>query len=134
MCNKTRLDAHVLADDGGHACTDVATLNTDERASHNAYNVLKTIANRRLFRKLQNPPSSDITSIWTGWNFGSAMAEEKLNGQQKRHYYVVAFAFALGIDLVTSFLRDAPYKPSLVGLAIMIAAVLYFAVSWIRER
>ena len=62
------------------------------------------------------------------------MAEEKLSGQQKRHYYVVAFAFAVGIDLVTSFLRDVPYKPSLVGLAIMIAAVLYFAASWFRER
>mgnify|MGYP006919388979 CR=1 FL=1 len=62
------------------------------------------------------------------------MAEEKLNGQQKRQYYVVAFVLALGIDLVTSFLRGIPYRPSLVGLAIMIAAVIYFAASWFRER
>ena len=62
------------------------------------------------------------------------MAEEKLSGRQKRQYYVVAFCFALAIDLFTSFIRDAPYRPSLVGLAIMIAAVLYFAVSWIRDR
>ena len=62
------------------------------------------------------------------------MADEKLSGRQKRQYYVVAFAFAVGIDLVTCLLRDAAYRPSLVGLAIMIAAVLYFAVSWIRER
>jgi len=60
--------------------------------------------------------------------------DEKLSGQQKRQYYVVAFCLAVGIDLLTSFIRDAPYRPSLVGLAIMIAAVLYFAASWIRER
>ena len=62
------------------------------------------------------------------------MTDEKPSGRQKRHFYIVAFCFALGIDLVTSLLRDAPYRPSLVGLAIMIAAVLYFAISWSRDR
>ena len=66
--------------------------------------------------------------------FGTFMADEKLSGQQKRQYYVVAFCFAVGIDLLTSFIRDAPYRPSLVGMAIMIAAVLYFVASCIRER
>ncbi len=62
------------------------------------------------------------------------MTEEKLSGRQKRQYYVTAFCFAVCIDLVMDLLRGVAYRPSLVGLAIMIAAVLYFAVSWIRER
>ena len=62
------------------------------------------------------------------------MVDEKPSGRQKRQYYVVAFCFAVGIDLLTSFMRGIPYRPSLVGTAIMIAAVLYFAASWIRER
>ena len=67
-------------------------------------------------------------------SFGIFMADKKPTSRQKRQFYIVAFCFALGIDLVTSLIRDAPYRPSLVGLAIMIAAVLYFAISWIRER
>ena len=67
-------------------------------------------------------------------HFGTFMADEQLTGRQKRQYYSVAFCLAFCIDLATSLIRDTPYRPSLVGLAIMIAAVLYFAVSWIRER
>jgi len=62
------------------------------------------------------------------------MEKEQLDGQTKRRYYIVAFCFAVIIDLIFSFARDVPYRPSLVGLAIMIASVLYFAHSWIRER
>ncbi|MFT5448565.1 MAG: hypothetical protein ACI9DC_003750 [Gammaproteobacteria bacterium] len=62
------------------------------------------------------------------------MEKEPLNGRTKRQYYIVAFCFAVVIDLVFSFMRDVPYRPSLVGLAIMIASVLYFAHSWIRDR
>jgi hypothetical protein len=62
------------------------------------------------------------------------MTDKKLSGQQKRQYYIVAFCLAVGVDLMTSLLRDGPYRPTLVGLAIMIAAVLYFAASWIRDR
>jgi hypothetical protein len=64
----------------------------------------------------------------------TAMEKEQLDGRTKRRYYIVAFCFALVIDLLFSFARDAPYRPSLVGLAIMIASVLYFVHSWIRER
>ena len=62
------------------------------------------------------------------------MADEKPSGKTKRQYYIVAFCLAIGVDLLTSFMRGIPYRPSLVGMAIMIAAVLYFAYSWIRER
>ena len=62
------------------------------------------------------------------------MEQEQLDGRTKRQYYVVAFCFAFMIDLAFSFFQGEPYRPSLVGLAIMIASVLYFAYSWIRER
>jgi hypothetical protein len=65
---------------------------------------------------------------------GNFMTNEKPNGRQKRQFYIVAFCLALAIDMLTSFLHDIPYRPTLVGLAVMIAAVLYFAVSLIRER
>ena len=58
----------------------------------------------------------------------------KRGGHEKRKLYVMAFVIALSIDLVLSMVRDTPYTPSLVGLAIMIASVLYFAYSWLRER
>ena len=55
-------------------------------------------------------------------------------GSQKRAFYVTTFCIALGVDLVISVVRAVPYRPSLIGLAIMIAAVLWFAASWIRDR
>jgi len=58
----------------------------------------------------------------------------KRGGREKRKFYVMAFVIAFSIDLIVSFIRDVPYKPSLFGLAIMIASVLYFGYSWLRER
>ena len=55
-------------------------------------------------------------------------------GAEKRKLYVMAFVIALSIDLILSIVRDMLYKPSLFGLAIMIASVLYFAYSWLRDR
>ena len=55
-------------------------------------------------------------------------------GQAKRRLYIAAFVIALGIDLGLSLLRGTAYQPSLIGLAIMITAVLYFAWSWFRDR
>ena len=55
-------------------------------------------------------------------------------GAQKRSFYVVAFCIAFGIDLALSVARGEPYRPSLIGLAIMITAVIWFAWSWVRER
>ena len=62
------------------------------------------------------------------------MSEDSLTPKQKRQYYIVAFCIALGIDVIAALVRGDDYQPSLIGSAIMIAAVLYFAVSLIRER
>lgn len=53
---------------------------------------------------------------------------------QKRGFYVVAFCIAFGVDLALSLGRGLPYRPSLVGLAIMITAVIWFVWSLLRER
>ncbi len=52
----------------------------------------------------------------------------------KRRFYLMTFCIALAIDLIASLLRGVAYQPSLIGLAVMIAAVLYFAWSWITDR
>jgi hypothetical protein len=55
-------------------------------------------------------------------------------GREKRRVYIAAFVIAFGIDLVISSLRGTSYQPSLLGLAIMIGSVVYFAWSWLRDR
>jgi hypothetical protein len=59
---------------------------------------------------------------------------DKPSGVEKRRFYMGAFVVALVIDLAISFFKGQPYQPTLVGLAIMIGAVLYFAVSYLRDR
>jgi hypothetical protein len=58
----------------------------------------------------------------------------KPTGREKRRFYVIAFAIALGVDLLLSALRGEAYRPTLLGLAIMITAGLFFLYSLIRER
>ena len=55
-------------------------------------------------------------------------------GAQKRAFYLTAFCIALGVDVAMNLSRGESYRPSLVGLAIMITSVLWFVWSWIRER
>lgn len=62
------------------------------------------------------------------------MNQGKPTGAEKRRAYVVWFCIALGVDFAWSLSAGSSYRPSLIGLAIMIAAVLFFAYSWIRER
>ena len=62
------------------------------------------------------------------------MSTEPPTGAQKRGFYVMAFCVAFGVDLVVSLTRGGGYRPSLIGVAIMITAALYFAWSWFRER
>jgi hypothetical protein len=59
---------------------------------------------------------------------------DKPNGAEKRRLYLAAFAIALTIDLAISFFKGEAYRPTLIGLAIMIASVLYFAYSYFRDR
>jgi hypothetical protein len=62
------------------------------------------------------------------------VSDDKPTGTQKRRFYIATFCIALAIDVVMSLADGLAYRPSLVGLAIMIGAVLYFVVSLIRDR
>ena len=53
---------------------------------------------------------------------------------EKRKAYVFWFVVAAVMELGWAVLGDAPYRPSLVGLAIMITAVIFFVYSWLTER
>ncbi len=55
-------------------------------------------------------------------------------GAEKRRLYVIAFCIAGGIEYFRYIFREGPYQPTLFGLAIIIAAALYFAYSWIKDR
>lgn len=62
------------------------------------------------------------------------MRDDKATGAQKRRFYIITFCIALSIDVSISLIGGTAYRPSLIGLAIMIGAVLYFAVSLVRDR
>ena len=54
--------------------------------------------------------------------------------RERRRFYVIAFVLALGLDVIVSMTSGGSYKPSLIGLAIMITAGLFFVYSLIRKR
>ena len=56
------------------------------------------------------------------------------SGREKRRFYVIAFTVAFSIDFLMSILSGSSYKPSMIGLAIMIAAALFYAYSLLRGR
>lgn len=60
--------------------------------------------------------------------------DDKPSEEQKRRIYVIFFCVAFFVDLVISTFRGEMYRPTLFGLAIMIASVLFFLWSWIRSR
>mgnify|MGYP001178372777 FL=1 len=62
------------------------------------------------------------------------MSENKPNPAAKRKFYIIAFCVALGIDLLSSVLGRGEYRPSLIGLAVMITAALFFTFSLLRDR
>jgi len=62
------------------------------------------------------------------------MSEDKPNPAGKRKFYIIAFFVALGIDLLSSLMRGGEYRPSLIGLAVMITAALFFTFSLLRDR
>lgn len=53
---------------------------------------------------------------------------------EKRRIYIVFFLVAFGVDLAIGLVRYGAYKPTLIGMAIMITAVLFLAYSLLRER
>ena len=62
------------------------------------------------------------------------MNEDKPDPKAKRRFYLIAFGVAFGIDYLLSAVRGDGFKPSLIGLAVMITAALFFTYSLIRER
>lgn len=54
--------------------------------------------------------------------------------QQKRRMYVIFFVGAFLIDLVFGLVQFGTYRPTLLGLAVMITAALFYVVSLVRNR
>lgn len=54
--------------------------------------------------------------------------------QQKRRVYVIFFFGAFLIDLIFGLVQFGTYRPTLIGLAVMITAALFFIYSLIRDR
>lgn len=55
-------------------------------------------------------------------------------GEEKRRVYAAFFVVALAIEALLALTRDGPFRPTLIGTAVMITAVLFFIYSFIRER
>jgi len=58
----------------------------------------------------------------------------KPTAREKRRMYVVFFVIAFAVDLVVGLIQHGTYQPTLIGLAIMITAALFFIFSLIRDR
>ena len=54
--------------------------------------------------------------------------------RQKRRMYGVFFVGAFLIDLVFGLVQYGAYRPTLLGLAVMITAALFYVFSLIRDR
>ena len=54
--------------------------------------------------------------------------------QQKRRVYVIFFFGAFLIDLIFGLVQFGTYRPTLIGLAVMITAALFFVFSLVRDR
>ena len=60
--------------------------------------------------------------------------DEKPTERERRQVYIMFFCMAFLIDLGVSTFRGEMYRPTLVGLAVMIASSLFFLWSWWRHR
>jgi FtsH-binding integral membrane protein len=58
----------------------------------------------------------------------------KPTAREKRRIYVAFFVIAFLVDLAVGLIRYGTYAPTLIGLAIMITAALFFFFSLIRDR
>ena len=60
--------------------------------------------------------------------------KEKPSGEDKRRLYLIAFGIAVFIEIIRFVYSIGEYQPTLIGLAIIIAAILYYGYSWITDR
>ena len=58
----------------------------------------------------------------------------KPTGEEKRRLYLIAFGIAAFIEIIRFAYGSGEYQPTLIGLAIMLASVLYYAYSWITDH
>jgi hypothetical protein len=56
------------------------------------------------------------------------------SGAEKRRVYLTFFLVALSIEVFLALTREGPFRPTLIGTAVMITAALFFIYSLIRER
>lgn len=61
-------------------------------------------------------------------------SDGKPTAREKRRMYVVFFVIAFAVDLIVGMIQYGTYKPTLIGMAIMITAALFFVFSLIRNR
>ena len=61
-------------------------------------------------------------------------SDGKPTARQKRRMYVVFFVIAFAVDLIVGLIQYGTYVPTLIGMAIMITAALFFVFSLIRDR
>ena len=55
-------------------------------------------------------------------------------GAEKRRVYLTFFLIALAIEVLLALTRDGPFRPTLIGTAVIITSALFFVYSIIRER
>ena len=60
--------------------------------------------------------------------------DDKPTAREKRRMYVIFFVIAFLVDLVVGLIQRGTYSPTLVGMAIMITAALFFVFSLVRDR
>ena len=60
--------------------------------------------------------------------------KNKPTGEEKRRLYLIFFCIAGAVELVRFAWSAGPYQPTIIGLAIMIAGVLFYSYSWITDR
>lgn len=58
----------------------------------------------------------------------------KPTAREKRRMYVIFFVIAFLVDLTVGLIQRGAYTPTLVGMAIMITAALFFVISLVRDR
>jgi len=58
----------------------------------------------------------------------------KPTAREKRRRYAIFFVIAFLVDLTVGLLQRGAYTPTLVGMAIMSTAALFFVISLVRDR